>query len=94
MSAAAAGEGGRELEEEQGAASEACSSGYRPVGGRVHGRSAYRFGCWLGCAATYMINIGKTWEKLMLAARVIVAIENPKVGGGRTWTAQLRGGWF
>jgi small subunit ribosomal protein SAe len=25
----------------------------------------------------YIINIGKTWEKLMLAARVIVAIENP-----------------
>lgn len=30
-------------------------------------------------ADTYMINIGKTWEKLMLAARIIVAIENPKV---------------
>ncbi|KAL9271237.1 Small ribosomal subunit protein uS2-like protein [Drosera capensis] len=26
----------------------------------------------------YIINIGKTWEKLMLAARVIVAIENPQ----------------
>jgi small subunit ribosomal protein SAe len=26
----------------------------------------------------YLINLGKTWEKLMLAARVIVAIENPK----------------
>jgi len=25
----------------------------------------------------YLINFGKTWEKLMLAARVIVAIENP-----------------
>jgi small subunit ribosomal protein SAe len=25
----------------------------------------------------YIINLGKTWEKLMLAARVIVAIENP-----------------
>jgi small subunit ribosomal protein SAe len=25
----------------------------------------------------HLINIGKTWEKLMLAARVIVAIENP-----------------
>merc|ERR1712238_600910 len=24
-----------------------------------------------------ILNIGKTWEKLMLAARVIVAIENP-----------------
>lgn len=26
----------------------------------------------------YIINLGKTWEKLMLAARIIVAIENPK----------------
>ncbi|XP_024015562.1 40S ribosomal protein Sa-2 isoform X1 [Eutrema salsugineum] len=26
----------------------------------------------------YIINLGKTWEKLELAARVIVAIENPK----------------
>lgn len=26
----------------------------------------------------YILNIGKTWEKLMLAARVIVAIENPR----------------
>jgi len=25
----------------------------------------------------YIINLGKTWEKLMLAARIIVAIENP-----------------
>ena len=25
----------------------------------------------------YILNIGKTWEKLMLAARIIVAIENP-----------------
>ena len=25
----------------------------------------------------YILNIGKTWEKLMLAARVIVSIENP-----------------
>jgi small subunit ribosomal protein SAe len=25
----------------------------------------------------YLINLGKTWEKLMLAAQVIVAIENP-----------------
>jgi len=25
----------------------------------------------------YILNIGKTWEKIMLAARVIVAIENP-----------------
>merc|ERR1719217_1467428 len=26
----------------------------------------------------HIINIGKTWEKLMLAARVLTAIENPK----------------
>ena len=26
----------------------------------------------------HILNIGKTWEKLMLAARVIVAIENPE----------------
>jgi small subunit ribosomal protein SAe len=25
----------------------------------------------------HIINVGKTWEKLMLAARIIVAIENP-----------------
>lgn len=36
----------------------------------------------------YIINLGKTWEKLMLAARVLVAIENPKdvvVVSGRTF---------
>jgi small subunit ribosomal protein SAe len=26
----------------------------------------------------HVLNIGKTWEKIMLAARVIVAIENPE----------------
>uniref|UniRef100_A0A7N0UHS2 40S ribosomal protein SA n=1 Tax=Kalanchoe fedtschenkoi TaxID=63787 RepID=A0A7N0UHS2_KALFE len=26
----------------------------------------------------YVTNLGKTWDKLMMAARVIVAIENPK----------------
>lgn len=26
----------------------------------------------------FLINLGKTWEKLMLAARIIVAIENPE----------------
>ncbi|KAB5569291.1 hypothetical protein DKX38_003084 [Salix brachista] len=26
----------------------------------------------------YIINLGKTWEKLLLAARVIIAIENPQ----------------
>lgn len=29
-------------------------------------------------AGIYIINLGKTWEKLQLAARVIVAIENPQ----------------
>lgn len=27
----------------------------------------------------HILNIGKTWEKLVLAARIIVAIENPQV---------------
>jgi small subunit ribosomal protein SAe len=27
---------------------------------------------------THIINLGKTWEKLILAARIIVAVENPK----------------
>ena len=31
---------------------------------------------WLA-AGIYIMNLGKTWDKLMLAARVIVAIENP-----------------
>ena len=26
----------------------------------------------------HILNIGKTWEKLMLAARIIVSIENPE----------------
>jgi small subunit ribosomal protein SAe len=30
------------------------------------------------CTGIYIINLGKTWEKLLLAARVIVAIENPQ----------------
>jgi len=37
---------------------------------------------------TYILNLGKTWEKLVLAARAIVAIENPLdviVISGRTW---------
>jgi len=37
----------------------------------------------------YVLNLGKTWEKLMLAARIIVAIENPKVSyitRRRPWT--------
>jgi len=36
----------------------------------------------------HVINLGKTWEKLQLAARIIVAIENPQdicVISGRTW---------
>lgn len=28
-------------------------------------------------AGVHILNLGKTWEKLVLAARVIVAIENP-----------------
>jgi len=37
---------------------------------------------------TYILNLGKTWEKLLLAARAIVTIENPQdviVISGRTW---------
>ena len=30
------------------------------------------------CLGIYIINLGKTWEKLQLAARVIVSIENPQ----------------
>jgi len=36
----------------------------------------------------HIINLGKTWEKLQLAARIIVAIENPQdicVISARTW---------
>jgi len=36
----------------------------------------------------YIINLGKTWDKLMLAARIIVAIDNPQdvcVISARTW---------
>jgi len=36
----------------------------------------------------YILNLGKTWEKLQLAARAIVAIENPAdvvAISGRTW---------
>jgi len=31
-----------------------------------------------GADGVHIINLGKTWEKLMLAARVIVAVENPE----------------
>jgi len=45
--------------------------------------------CWKRRAdGFYVLNLGKTWEKLMLAARVIVAIENPQdvcVISARTW---------
>jgi len=37
----------------------------------------------------FIINLGKTWEKLVLAARIIVAIENPAdvtVVGARPWS--------
>jgi small subunit ribosomal protein SAe len=36
----------------------------------------------------YIMNLGKTWDKLLLAARIIVAIENPQdicVVSARTW---------
>ena len=33
---------------------------------------------WILELGIYIINLGKTWEKLQLAARVIVAIENPQ----------------
>ena len=32
----------------------------------------------------YIINLAKTWEKLMLAARIVVAIENPADGAPRS----------
>ena len=50
-----------------------------PPRGRCAGRAG-RQGCRvLICSlpGIYIINLGKTWDKLMLAARVIVAIENP-----------------
>ncbi|WZZ68842.1 hypothetical protein YC2023_080212 [Brassica napus] len=34
--------------------------------------------CWFYLSGIYIFNLGKTWEKLMMAARVIVAIENPQ----------------
>ena len=34
--------------------------------------------CLGACVGVFVINIGKTWEKLVLAARLIVAIENPE----------------
>ena len=40
---------------------------------------------WVLQDGIHILNIGKTWEKLVLAARIIVAIENPQVcvyGGG------------
>jgi small subunit ribosomal protein SAe len=33
---------------------------------------------WSLFVGIFIINLGKTWEKLQLAARVIVAIENPQ----------------
>jgi small subunit ribosomal protein SAe len=32
--------------------------------------------CWFG-AGIHILNIGKTWEKIVLAARIIAAVENP-----------------
>jgi small subunit ribosomal protein SAe len=36
------------------------------------------FTCFYLIAGIFIINVGKTWDKLQLAARVIVAIENPQ----------------
>lgn len=30
------------------------------------------------CSGVHIINLGKTWEKIILAARIIVTIENPQ----------------
>ena len=40
----------------------------------------YDSACVISClfAGIFIINVGKTWEKLELAARVIVSIENPQ----------------
>ena len=45
-------------------------------------RRMLTFKAWLGvnktlCLGIYIINLKRTWEKLLLAARAIVAIENP-----------------
>ena len=32
-----------------------------------------------------IINLKKTWEKLVLAARAIAAVENPQVGSSISW---------
>jgi ribosomal protein S2 len=36
--------------------------------------------CHAMSAGQYVLNLGRTWEKLILAARIIVAIESPQVG--------------
>lgn len=38
--------------------------------------------CYFLQDGIHILNIGKTWEKLVLAARIIVAIENPQVRCG------------
>ena len=38
---------------------------------------SYIYSCHFIVAGTYIINLRKTWEKLLLAARAIAAIENP-----------------
>lgn len=42
----------------------------------------------------HILNIGKTWEKIVLAARIIVAIENPQVKHvpSRVWIKGLGDG--
>ena len=55
-------------------------------------------------SGVYIINLKRTWEKLLLAARAIVAIENPadicvissrNTGQVRlTWSVHLRLTWY
>jgi small subunit ribosomal protein SAe len=47
----------------------------RPDGSFLPLLNSIVFTCFL--AGIHILNIGKTWEKLVLAARIIVAVENP-----------------
>ena len=38
---------------------------------------SYGHSCFIVVAGIFIINLGKTWDKLQMAARVLVAIENP-----------------
>ncbi|KAF9117956.1 structural constituent of ribosome, partial [Linnemannia schmuckeri] len=48
-----------------------------PLSQRQNGGRAEELPVELGYGGLHIINIGKTWEKIVLAARIIVAIENP-----------------